>query len=111
MTHVQRNDQPNNEVISPPVYGEQRDKGATKTRRAWAVIALLAAGFFLHDAVWHIMLVLFGMNAFVGMEFSLPDLGAYHIYPDRVVQTFAFLFAIVAAGLLLWLGLRLRKRS
>ena len=49
------------------------------------------------------------MNALVGMEFSLPDLGAYHIYPDRVVQMFAFLFAMFATGLLLWLGLRLGK--
>ncbi len=81
------------------------------TRRAWAVVALLAAGFFIHDALWHAMLVVFGMNAFLGAEFSLPDLGAYHIYPDRTIQTFAFLFAIVAASLLLWLGLRLRKRS
>ncbi len=111
MTNVRKNNQPHNKVISPPVHGEQREKGATMTRRAWAVSALLAAGFFLHDAVWHIMLVLFGMNAFVGMEFSLPDLGAYHIYPDQVVQMFAFLFATVLAGLLLWLGLRLSKRS
>ncbi len=81
------------------------------TRRAWSVVALLAAGFFIHDAIWHIMLAVFGMNAIVGMEFSLPDLGAYHIYPDRSIQMFAFLFATVAAGLLLWLGLRLRKRS
>ncbi len=49
------------------------------------------------------------MNVFVGMEFSLPDLGAYHMYPDRAVQMFAFLFATVATGLLLWLGLRLGK--
>jgi hypothetical protein len=81
------------------------------TRKSWAVVALLAAGFFIHDAVWHAMLVVFGMNTIVGMEFSLPDLGAYHIYPDRAIQTFAFLFATVAAGLLLWLGLRLGKRS
>lgn len=111
MTPDQENNQPHNKVISPPVHWERKGKEATMTRHAWAVIALLAAGFFLHDAVWHIMLVLFGMNAFVGMEFSLPDLGAYHIYPDRVVQMFAFLFATVATGLLLWLGLRLRKRS
>lgn len=45
------------------------------------------------------------------MEFSLPDLGASHIYPDRAIQTVTFLFATVAASLLLWLGLRLRKRS
>jgi hypothetical protein len=80
-------------------------------RAAWAVVALLAAGWFLHDAVWHLMLAVFGMNTLMGMEFSLPDLGAYHIYPDRTIQTFAFLFAVVAAGLLLWLGLRLRRRS
>ncbi len=111
MTRVQNDSQLRNEVNPPPVHGEQRDKGATTTRRAWAVVALLAAGWFLHDAIWHAMLVVFGMNAFLGMEFSLPDLGVYHIYPDRAIQTFAFLFAIVAASLLLWLGLRLRKRS
>ncbi len=111
MTHVQMNDQLNNEVTSPPVHDERRANRATMTRRAWAVVALLAAGFFIHDAIWHAMLVMFGMNAIVGMEFSLPDLGVYHIYPDRAIQTFAFLFAIVAASLLLWLGLRLRKRS
>ncbi len=104
MTHIQENNQPNNNAISPQTHDGQKGKGITKTRMAWSVIALLAAGFFLHDAVWHIMLVLFGMNAFVGMEFSLPDLGAYHIYPDQVVQIVAFLFASVAAGLLLWPG-------
>jgi hypothetical protein len=110
MTHVQEKNQLNNKEISPQAHGEQKGKGITKARMAWSVIALLAAGFFLHDAVWHLMLVLFGMNAFVGMEFSLPDLGAYQIYPDRVAQMFAFLFATVAAGLLLWLGLWLGKR-
>jgi hypothetical protein len=110
MTNVQMNNQLNNKMNSPPVHGERKGKGAM-TRRAWAVVALLAAGFFIHDAVWHLMLAVFGMNAIVGMEFSLPDLGAYHIYPDRMTQTFAFLFAMVAASLLLWLGLRLRKRS
>ena len=111
MTHVHENNQLHNKEISSQTHSEQKGKSATMTRMVWSVIALLAAGFFLHDAVWHIMLVLFGMNAFVGMEFSLPDLGAYHIYPDRVVQVFAFLFAMVATGLLLWLGLRLNKRS
>lgn len=111
MAHVQENNQLHNMEVSPQAHGEQKGKGITKTRMAWSVIALLAAGFFLHDAVWHIMLVLFGMNAFVGMEFSLPDLGAYHIYPDRLVQMLAFLFASVAAGLLLWLGLRLGKHN
>ncbi|HEX9133695.1 MAG TPA: hypothetical protein VF844_15495 [Ktedonobacteraceae bacterium] len=110
MTHVQINNQLDNQVISPPVHGERKGKGAM-TRRAWAVIVLLAAGFFIHDAIWHAMLAVFGMNTMVGMEFSLPDLGAYHIYPDRAIQTFAFLFAAVAANLLFWLGLRLRNRS
>jgi hypothetical protein len=111
MAHLQENNQLHNREISPQAHGQQKGKGVTKTHMAWSVIALLAAGFFLHDALWHIMLVLFGMNAFVGMEFSLPDLSTYYIYPDQVVQMFAFLFAIVAAGLLLWLGLRLKKRS
>ena len=111
MTPVHENNQLHNKEISSQTHSEQKGKGITKTRMAWSVIALLAAGFFLHDAVWHIMLVLFGMNAFVGMEFSLPDLGAYHIYPDQMMQMFAFLFATVVAGLLLWLGFRLNKRS
>ncbi len=111
MAHVQENNQLHNKEVSPQAaHVEKEGKGITKTRRVWSVIALLAAGFFLHDALWHIMLVLFGMNAFVGMEFSLPDLGAYHIYPDQMAQIFAFLFAIVAACLLLWLGLWLGKR-
>ena len=96
--------------VTPQEQGEQKGKGVTKTHIVWSVIALLAAGFFLHDALWHITLF-FGMNELFGMEFSLPDLGAYHIYPDQMVQIFAFLFAIVAVGLLLWLGLRLNKRS
>lgn len=111
MTRVQINNQLHNEEKSPPALGDRQGKGTTTSRRAWAIVALLAAGFFIHDAIWHAMLAIFGMNTFVGMEFSLPDLGAYHIYPDRAIQTFAFLFATVAASLLLWLGLRLRKRS
>ncbi len=110
MVHFQENNQLHNKEISPQAHGEKEGKGITKARIAWSVIALLAAGFFLHDALWHITLV-FGMNALFGMEFSLPDLGAYHIYPDRIVQMLAFLFATVVAGLLLWLGLRLYKRS
>jgi hypothetical protein len=110
MTHLQMNNQLHNEGVSPSVPGDRQSKKVAMRRRAWAIVALLAAGFFLHDALWHAMLAVFGMNAVVGMEFSLPDLGAYEIYPDRAVQTFAFLFATVAAGLLLWLGLRLRRR-
>ncbi len=111
MAHLQENNQLHKSEISPQSHSEQKGKEITKARMIWSVIALLAAGFFLHDAIWHLMLVLFGMNAFVGMEFSLPDLGAYHIYPDRLVQMLAFLFATFATGLLLWLGLRLKKRS
>lgn len=109
MAHIQENNQLHENEIPPQAHGEQKGKGITKTRMAWSVIALLAAGFFLHDALWHITLV-FGMNMLFGMEFSLPDLGAYHISPDRAMQMFAFLFATVAAGLLLWLGLWLGKR-
>ncbi len=111
MTQVRMNDQLHGEGGSTPVCDDRKGKRAIMSRRGWAVAALLAAGWFLHDAVWHLMLAVFGMNTLMGMEFSLPDLGAYHIYPNRVVQTFAFLFAMVAAGLLLWLGLRLRRRS
>jgi hypothetical protein len=111
MKHLQINNQLHNEGIAPPVQGDRKDKRVIMTPRAWTVVALLATGWFLHDAVWHLMLAVFGMDTFVGMEFSLPDLGAYHIYPDRVIQSFAFLFAAAAASLLLWLGLWLRKRS
>lgn len=111
MTNVKHENELHNDVNLPRGHGEQRGKETTMTRRVWAVVGLLAAGWFLHDAIWHLMLAAFGMNTLMGMEFSLPDLGAYHIYPDRAVQTFAFLFATVVAGLLLWLGFRLNKRS
>ncbi len=111
MTPVRMNDQLHNGESSVPMPDDRKGKRTIISQRSWAVVALLAAGWFLHDAIWHLMLVLFGMNTLMGWEFSLPDLGAYHIYPDRVVQMFAFLFATVAAGLLLWLGLRLNKRS
>jgi hypothetical protein len=103
------NDQLHNEGSSVPVRDDRKNKRASMSRRAWTAVALLAAGWFLHDAVWHLMLAVFGMNTLMGMEFSLPDLGAYHIYPDSAIQTFAFLFAVVVAGLLLWLGLWLRR--
>ena len=111
MTPILMNNQLRNEKGVVPERDARKGKRPIMSRRAWAVVALLAAGWFLHDAIWHLMLASFGMNTLMGMEFSLPDLGAYHISPDRAVQTFAFLFAIVAAGLLLWLGLRLRRRS
>lgn len=71
------------------------------------VIALLAAGWFLHDAVLHAALLVFGMNWLLGMEFSLSDLTHHNISPDRAVQTVAVLFAVTAAGILLWIGRRL----
>src|SRR5579859_700490 len=111
MTQVRMNDQLHNEGESAPGRDDRKGKWSIMSWRAWAVVSLLAAGWFLHDAVWHLMLAAFGMNTLMGMEFSLPDLGAYHIYPDQAIQTFAFLFAAVAAGLLFWLGLRLRKRG
>ncbi len=111
MTQIPMNDQLHSEGGAPSMRDDRKGKRAIMSRRTWAVVALLAAGWFLHDAVWHLMLAAFGMNTLMGMEFSLPDLGAYHIYPDRAIQTFAFIFALVAAGLLFWLGLRLRRRS
>ncbi len=111
MTPIPMNNQLHNEEGLASAREDRRGKRAGMSRRAWAVVALLAAGWFLHDAVWHLMLAAFGMNTLMGMEFSLPDLGAYHIYPDRAMQTFAFLFALVVAGLLLWFGLRRRRRS
>ncbi len=111
MTQIPMNDQLHNEGGPMPVRNKLKGERTIWDRRAWAVVVLLAAGWFLHDAVWHLMLAAFGMNTLMGMEFSLPDLGAYHIYPDRAIQTFAFFFALVVAGLLFWLGLRLRRRS
>lgn len=111
MTQIPMNDQLHDEEGLVPARDDRKGKRPIMSRRAWAAVALLAAGWFLHDAVWHLMLAAFGMNTLMGMEFSLPDLGAYHIYPDRAIQTFAFFFAAVVAGLLFWLGLRLRRRS
>ncbi len=111
MMNVEKNNQFHNKEIAPPVHGDRKGKGARMSRRVLAVVVLLTTGFFIHDALWHAMLAVFGMNTIVGMEFGLPDLGAYHIYPDRAVQTFGFLFATVVASLLLWFGLRLSKRS
>jgi hypothetical protein len=51
MIPVQVNNQFHNKVISPPVRGDRKSKRATMSRRAWAVVTLLAAGFFIHDAV------------------------------------------------------------
>ncbi len=73
------------------------------------VIALLAAGWFIHDAVLHAALLVFGMNWLLGLEFSLPDLTKYNISPDRAIQTFALLFAVAAASALLSVGLRHRR--
>jgi hypothetical protein len=111
MTPIPMNNQLRDEKGVVPERDDRTGKRAVMSRRAWAVFVLLAAGWFLHDAVWHLMLAAFGMNTLMGMEFSLPDLGAYHIYPDRAIQTFAFFFAAVVAGLLLWLGVRLHRRS
>ncbi len=111
MSPLRRKNPPDNRGEIPSAPDHRKGKRPIMSRRVWAIVFLLAAGWFLHDAVWHLMLALFGMNTLMGMEFSLPDLGTYHIYPDRAVQTFAFLFAIIAAGLLLWLGLQLCRRS
>jgi hypothetical protein len=79
-------------------------------RRLGGVIALLVAGWFIHDAVLHAVLVVYGMNWLLGMEFSLPDLSATGVSPDRMIQAFALLFALAAASIFLWVGLRSWRR-
>ncbi len=76
------------------------------TRRAWTVIALLGAGWFIHDAIWHFLLATIGMRSVVALEFSLPDLSVYHLQPDRAVQALGCLVAAALAGLLLTIGIR-----
>lgn len=71
----------------------RRGAGAyPRRRRRWAIVALLAAGWFLHDATLRAALATLGVNALIGMEFSLPDLSRQRILPDRPTQAFALLF-------------------
>ncbi len=80
-------------------------------RETWRTLALLAAGWFIHDAVWHVMLVLFGMTGLISQEFSLPDLQLLGIHPDPATQTLAFVVAVVLGGACLLLARRLRPRG
>lgn len=50
-------------------------------RRVGGVLTLPAAGWFIHGAVLHTGLVIFGMNALVATVFSLPNLSAQGIFP------------------------------
>lgn len=45
-----------------------------RRRWRWTVLALLAVGWFIHDAALHAALVMVGVNGLIGLEFSLPDL-------------------------------------
>jgi hypothetical protein len=77
----------------------------------WGIVALLAAGWFLHDASLHASLVTLGFNWLLGLEFSLPDLSQQGIYPDRLIQALAMLFALLAAGGFIALGTHLLRTS
>lgn len=63
-------------------------QGATM-RRVGGVLTLPAAGWFIHGAVLNTGLVIFGMNALVATVFSLPNLSAQGIFPDRAIQMLA----------------------
>lgn len=82
---------------------------ATK-RRVGGLLALLAAGWFIHDAVLHAALVVLGLNWLLTTEFSLPTLNEQGIFPDRAIQTLALLFALTAGSILLWVGIRAWRR-
>lgn len=79
-------------------------------REMWRVLALIGAGWFIHDAVWHFLMVVSGMTSLVAMEFSLPDLAALDIYPDREMQIIALLIAGGLALLLLLAARQLRAQ-
>ena len=77
-------------------------------RETWRTVALIAAGWFIHDAIWHFLMVAYGMSGLVTIEFSLPDLEALGIHPDRGIQTMALLIFILFTLLLLYVARRLR---
>ena len=94
--------------LSTDASGHTREtalqRGSPAARRRWAVIALIAAGWFVHDATLHAALATLGVNRLVGFELGLPDLGALGIDPDRTLQIGALVFASVAAIGLFLLG-------
>lgn len=77
-------------------------------RETWRNLALIGAGWFIHDAIWHFLMVAYGMSGVVTIEFSLPDLEALGIHPDRGIQMAALLIAAVLALTFLVLARRLR---
>jgi uncharacterized membrane protein YeaQ/YmgE (transglycosylase-associated protein family) len=79
-------------------------------REVWQTLMLVGAGWFVHDAIWHFLMVAYGMSGIVTIEFSLPDLEALGIRPDRGIQTMAFVIAVVFAVLLLIIARRLRVK-
>ncbi len=80
-------------------------------RETWRILALIAAGWFIHDAIWHFLMVAYGMTGLVTMEFSLPDLEALGIHPDRGIQTMALLVSITFALLLFYVARRLHIKG
>jgi hypothetical protein len=42
-------------------------------RETWRILALIGIGFFLHDAIWHALLVTIGMNGCVAMARADDD--------------------------------------
>ena len=81
------------------------------TREIWRALALIATGWFIHDAIWHFLMVAYGMTGMVTMEFSLPDLEAFGIHPDRGIQTMALLVSIAFALLLFYVARRLHIKG
>jgi hypothetical protein len=77
----------------------------------WRTLALIGAGWFIHDAIWHFLMVAYGMTGVVTAEFSLPDLEALGIHPDRGIQTVALIVATGLALLLLYVARRLQSKG
>ena len=78
-------------------------------RETWWMVALIGVGYFLHDAIWHALLATAGMNGWVAMEFSLPDLGPMGVHPDRAIQGMAFAIAVLFVVLLALMARRLHR--
>ena len=80
-------------------------------RETWRMVTLIGVGFFLHDAIWHALLATVGMNGWVAMEFSLPDLGPMGVHPNRAIQGMALVIALLLAVLLALTARRLRSSN
>ncbi len=75
----------------------------------WTVVALLVAGWFAHDAVLHLCLLI--VPWLVGFEFGLPMLISRAIRPSLWSQATGLAFALLAAGVLSLYGIRRLRRS